>query len=139
MRPVTRTPAPERDLMLDTLVGVLDGEILVQNHCYRADEMATMMDVAQEFGYRITAFHHAVESYKIAGLLAGAGICSAMWADWWGFKLEAFDTISQNVALVDAAGACAIVHSDSPVGIQRLNQEGGEGHGGGVACGHGGE
>ena len=114
---------PERDLMLDTLVAVLDGEILVQNHCYRADEMATMMDVAQEFGYRITTFHHAVESYKIADLLAEAGICSAMWADWWGFKLEAFDTISQNVALVDAAGACAIVHSDSAEGIQRLNQE----------------
>ncbi len=114
---------PERDLMLDTLVAVLDGEILVQNHCYRADEMATMMDVAQEFGYRITTFHHAVESYKIADLLAEAGICSAMWVDWWGFKLEAFDTISQNVALVDAAGACAIVHSDSAEGIQRLNQE----------------
>ena len=114
---------PERDLALDTLVGVLDGEILVQNHCYRADEMATMMDVAQEFGYRITAFHHAVESYKIADLLAEAGICSAMWSDWWGFKLEAFDAVSQNVALVDAAGACAIVHSDSAEGIQRLNQE----------------
>ena len=117
-----QTP-PERNLMLDTLVGVLDGEILVQNHCYRADEMATMMDLAQEFGYRITAFHHAVESYKIADLLAEAGVCSAMWADWWGFKLEAFDAISQNVALVDAAGACAIVHSDSAEGIQRLNQE----------------
>jgi len=114
---------PERDLTLDTLAAVLDGEILVQNHCYRADEMATMMDVAQEFGYRIAAFHHAVESYKIADLLAKAGICSAMWADWWGFKLEAFDTVSQNVALVDAAGACAIVHSDDPEGIQRLNQE----------------
>ncbi len=114
---------PDRNLMLDTLVGVLDGEILVHNHCYRADEMATMMDLAREFGYRITAFHHAVESYKIADLLAEAGICSAMWADWWGFKLEAFDTISQNVALVDAAGACAIVHSDSAEGIQRLNQE----------------
>ena len=114
---------PDRDLQLDTLAAVLDGEILVHNHCYRADEMATMMDLAQEFGYRVTAFHHAVESYKIADLLAKAGICSAMWADWWGFKLEAFDAISQNVALVEAAGACAIVHSDSAQGIQRLNQE----------------
>ena len=114
---------PDRNLMLDTLVGVLGGEILVQNHCYRADEMATMMDVAREFGYRITAFHHAVESYKIADLLAEAGICSAMWSDWWGFKLEAFDAIPQNVALVDAAGACAVVHSDSAEVIQRMNQE----------------
>ena len=114
---------PARDLGVETLVGVLKGEIMVHNHCYRADEMAWMMDVAAEFGYRITAFHHAVESYKIADRLAEAEICSAMWADWWGFKLEAFDTVTQNVALVDQAGACAIVHSDSATGIQHLNQE----------------
>jgi imidazolonepropionase-like amidohydrolase len=114
---------PDRDLGLDTLAGVLDGEILVHNHCYRADEMALMIDVAREFGYRITAFHHAVESYKIADILAREDICSAMWADWWGFKLEAFDAIDQNVALVARAGACAILHSDSARGIQRLNQE----------------
>ena len=114
---------PARDLGVETLVGVLKGEILVHNHCYRADEMAWMMDVAAEFGYRIKAFHHAVESYKIADRLAEAEICSAMWADWWGFKLEAYDAVSQNVALVDQAGACAIVHSDSPTGIQHLNQE----------------
>ncbi len=114
---------PARDLKLDTLAQVLDGEILVHNHCYRADEMALMIDVAREFGYRITAFHHAVESYKVADLLAREGICSAMWADWWGFKLEAFDAVDQNVALVEQAGACAIVHSDSARGIQHLNQE----------------
>jgi imidazolonepropionase-like amidohydrolase len=120
---VVPVEAPDPDLAMDTLVGVLEGEILVHNHCYRADEMAVMIDVAREFGYRITAFHHAVESYKIADLLAEAGICSAMWADWWGFKLEAFDAVNQNVALVDAAGACAIVHSDSARDIQHLNQE----------------
>ena len=120
-KPAPVAPAP--DLMVDTLIGVLEGEILVHNHCYRADEMALMIDVAREYDYRINAFHHAVESYKIADLLAAEGICSAMWADWWGFKLESFDGISQNVALVDAAGACAIVHSDSAIGIQRLNQE----------------
>jgi imidazolonepropionase-like amidohydrolase len=114
---------PEPDLGLDTLIGVLEGEILIHNHCYRADEMAWMIDVAKEYDFKITAFHHAVESYKIADLLAQEGICSAMWADWWGFKLESFDGISENVALVDKAGACAIVHSDSAVGIQRLNQE----------------
>ncbi len=114
---------PKRDLELDTLAGVLKGEILVHNHCYRADEMVVMMDIAKEFGYRITSFHHAVESYKIADRLAEAGICSSMWADWWGFKIEAFDGIRENVAIVESAGACAIVHSDSSVGIQRLNQE----------------
>jgi imidazolonepropionase-like amidohydrolase len=114
---------PKRDLELETLAGVLQGEILIHNHCYRADEMAVMIDIAREFGYHPGTFHHAVESYKIADLLAEVGSCSAMWADWWGFKLEAFDGIRENVALVDAAGACAIVHSDSDIGIQRLNQE----------------
>ena len=71
----------------------------------------------------ITAFHHAVEAYKVADLLAANGICAAMWADWGRFKLESFDAIKENVPLVDKAGACAIVHSDSATGIQRLNQE----------------
>jgi imidazolonepropionase-like amidohydrolase len=115
---------PDRDLELETLVGVLHGEILVQNHCYRADEMANMIDMAKEFGYKIAAFHHAVEAYKIADLLAENGICAAMWADSWGFKMEAFDGIRENIALVDhAKNGCAIVHSDSAETIQRLNQE----------------
>jgi imidazolonepropionase-like amidohydrolase len=108
---------------METLVGVLDGEILVHNHCYRADEMAQIIDLSREFGYQVTAFHHAVEAYKIGDLLAENKTCSAMWADWWQFKLESFDGIKENVAMVEAAGACAIVHSDSATGIQRLNQE----------------
>jgi imidazolonepropionase-like amidohydrolase len=114
---------PDRDLAMDTLKGVLDGKILVHNHCYRADEMALMIDLSREMGYKITAFHHAVESYKIADLLQRNGSCSAMWADWYGFKMEAYDAIRENIAFVDRAGACAIVHSDDPNGIQRLNQE----------------
>ncbi|GAA4741810.1 amidohydrolase [Sphingomonas daechungensis] len=114
---------PERDLAMDTLMGVLNGQILVHNHCYRADEMAIMIDMSKEFGYKITAFHHAVEAYKVADLLAANGICAAMWADWWGFKMEAYDGMKENIPLVDHAGACAIVHSDDPNGIQRLNQE----------------
>ena len=115
---------PKRDLKLETLAGVLDGDIRVQMHCYRADEMATMLDVADEFGFHIAAFHHAVEAYKIADLLAERGVCAAMWADWWGFKIEAYDGIEENVAIVDAPHAsCAMLHSDSEDGIQRLNQE----------------
>lgn len=114
---------PARDLELDTLAGVLSGEILVHMHCYRADEMAQIMDLSREFGYKVTAFHHAVESYKIADKLAEYGACSSMWADWWGFKMEAYDGIPENIPLVANAGACAIVHSDSDIGIQRLNQE----------------
>ena len=114
---------PTRDLELDTLMGVLNGEILVHMHCYRADEMALIMDMSNEFGYKVTSFHHAVESYKIADKLADYGACSAMWADWWGFKMEAYDGIRENIPMVHEAGACAIVHSDSDIGIQRLNQE----------------
>ncbi|URD61713.1 amidohydrolase [Sphingomonas sp. KRR8] len=117
---------PDRDLAMDTLRGVLAGEILVQNHCYRADEMAIMIDLSHEMGYKIAAFHHAVEAYKVADLLRENGTCAAMWADWYGFKMEAYDAIRENIALVDKAGACAIVHSDDPNGIQRLYQEAGK-------------
>ncbi|RZJ96745.1 MAG: amidohydrolase, partial [Brevundimonas sp.] len=115
---------PTRNLQNETLVGVLDGTILVQNHCYRADEMAVMIDIAKEFGYRITAFHHATEAYKIAPMLAREHICAAMWTGWWGFKMEALDGIEENAALVDAAqGSCAVIHSDDALLTQRLNQE----------------
>ncbi|KPL69162.1 amidohydrolase [Erythrobacter sp. SG61-1L] len=113
----------ERDLAMETLAGVLDGDILVQNHCYRADEMALVLDMAKEMGYKVTAFHHAVESYKIADLLRQANVCSAVWADWYGFKMEAYDAIPENAALIQQAGACVIIHSDDENGIQRLNQE----------------
>ncbi len=114
---------PARDLQLETLAGVLDGTILVQNHCYRADEMLEMINISREFGYKVTAFHHAVEAYKIADVLKSNGICADMWADWWGFKMEALDGIRENMALVSKAGACTVVHSDSAEGDQRLNQE----------------
>jgi imidazolonepropionase-like amidohydrolase len=114
---------PERDLAMDTLRGVLDGQILVHNHCYRADEMAIMIDIAHEMGYKIASFQHGVEAYKVADLLRREGICAALWADWYGFKMESFDGIEENIAYVHQAGACAIVHSDDPNGIQRLNQD----------------
>ena len=120
---LTNTP-PRRNLELDTLAGALRGDILVHMHCYRADEMLTILDMAKEFGYRVGTFHHDVEAYKIADELAENGVCGALWADWWGFKIEAYDGIQENIALVDRpAGGCAIVHSDSDEGIQRLNQE----------------
>ena len=113
----------KRDLGMETLAGVLDGDILVHNHCYRADEMAQVMGMADEFGYKVSAFHHAVESYKIGDLLKAHGACSAMWADWWGFKMEAYDAIPENAAMVQNSGACTIIHSDDKNQIQRLNQE----------------
>jgi imidazolonepropionase-like amidohydrolase len=127
--------APERDLANETLAEVLRGNILVHNHCYRADEMAQMIDIASEFGYKIRSFHHVVEGYKIADRLAAAGIAASIWADWGGFKMEALDAVRANLAIVHAAGGRAIVHSDDPSGSQRLNQEAAKGIAAGRAAG----
>ena len=81
-----------------------------------------MIDMSKEFRYEIAAFHHAVEGYKAAPMLAEANICAVMWADWWGFKQEAFDMVRKNLALVDYMQACAVIHSDDPIQVQRLNQ-----------------
>src|SRR5690349_5522649 len=118
-----RGDPPSRDLGLETLAEVLRGNILVHNHCYRADEMMQMVDIAKEFGYKIRSFHHGVEAYKIADVLAREGIAGSLWADWGAFKMEAADAIRANLALVHNAGARAIVHSDDASGEQRLNQE----------------
>ena len=114
---------PQRDLGLETLAEVLRGNILVHNHCYRADEMMQMIDIAKEFGYKIRSFHHGVEAYKIADRLAKEGISASLWSDWGGFKMEAMDGVRANLAMVSAAGARAIVHSDDPSGMQRLNHD----------------
>jgi imidazolonepropionase-like amidohydrolase len=116
-------PKAKRDLGKETLVGVLKGEILIQNHCYRADEMALVLDMAKEMGYKVAAFHHAVESYKIGDLLRENGVCSAVWADWYGFKMESYDGILENAAFLQREGACVVIHSDDANDIQRLNQE----------------
>ncbi|MFT6395631.1 MAG: imidazolonepropionase-like amidohydrolase [Bradymonadia bacterium] len=114
---------PAISLANETLAGVLAGDILPQIHCYRADEMLTQIEIADEFGFSIRSFHHAVEAYKIRDTLAEYNISVSTWADWWGFKIEAFDAVLENAALVHEAGAPAIIHSDSAIGIQRLNQE----------------
>ncbi len=114
---------PARDFGLETLVGVLDGDILVHVHCYRADEMHLMLDLASEFGFHIRSFHHALEAYKLRDRLAHEGTAVSTWADWWGFKMEALDGVPENAALVAAAGGRAIIHSDSETEVRHLNQE----------------
>ncbi|MCB2061267.1 MAG: amidohydrolase family protein [Novosphingobium sp.] len=98
-----------------TLIGAIRGELPVHLHCYRAEDIANWISALKEFGVRIAAVHHAAEAYKIAPLLAEEGVCAAVWPDWWGFKREAEDAIPENAAFVDAAGGCAIMHSDIPV------------------------
>ena len=122
-------PAPERpagDPALDTLAAVLRGEVLVQVHCYRAAELREMVAIADEFGFAIRSFHHALEAYKVRDLLVARGIGINTWVDWWGFKMEAFDGIPENAGLFAAAGGRAVMHSDSPILAQRLNQEAGK-------------
>jgi imidazolonepropionase-like amidohydrolase len=113
---------PDRDLALETLALVMRGDILVQWHCYQADDMLTALQVADEFGFKVRAFHHALEAYKIRDVLAQKGVGVVTWDDWWGFKMEAYDGIPENLALVTEAGGRAIVHSDSSIAGQILNQ-----------------
>lgn len=112
-----------RDLAMETLAGVLEGRILLQVHCYTAEDMLDFMQMSEELGFKVRAFHHALEAYKIRDLLAKRGIGVATWADWWGFKLEGWDGIPESAALITEGGARVSIHSDSPEGIQRLNQE----------------
>ena len=126
---------PARDLENETLADVLRGNILVQNHCYRADEMLQMIDIAKEFGYTIRSFHHGVEAYKLADVMARENISGSLWSDWGGFKMEAIDGIRANLALVHNAGARAIVPSDDASGAQRLNQDASKARAAGAAVG----
>lgn len=122
-KPADPPDPPARDFGLETLAKVLAGEIDVHNHCYRADEMHLMLDLAAEFGFKIRSFHHALEAYKLADRLAAEDVAVSTWADWWGFKMEAFDGIPHNAAIVFAAGGRPIIHSDSPIEVRHLNQE----------------
>lgn len=117
---------PKRDLDKETLALVLTGQVLPQIHCYRADDMLSMLQLAEEFGFRVRSFHHALEAYKIADILAEKEVAVSTWPDWWGFKLEAYDGIQENLAMVHVAGGRAVVHSDSATTIRRLNQEAGK-------------
>lgn len=115
---------PRRDLMLETVAGALNGDIKVHIHCYRADEMVQMIDLSHEFGFRIAAFHHGLEAFKIAPLLAREKIAVVTWAgDWSGYKMEAYDSIMENAAFVEKAGGIATMHSDNVMLMQHLNQE----------------
>lgn len=105
------------------LAAVLDGKILIQNHCYRADEMLLRLDLFREFDVKPRAFHHAVEAYKIRDTLAAEDVGAVVWADWWGVKMELLDAVPASAALLDSAGARVALHSDSPVDVQILNQQ----------------
>jgi imidazolonepropionase-like amidohydrolase len=115
--------APKRDLKLEALADVLRGKLLVQIHCYRADEFLTEISIAKEFGYKIRAFHHALEAYKVPEKLAAENIGIATFADWWGYKQEAWDAIPWNAVMAMRKGVRVAIKSDSDDFTRRLNQE----------------
>ncbi|HXY04765.1 MAG TPA: amidohydrolase [Terriglobales bacterium] len=117
---------PKHDLKLDALADVLRGKLLVQIHCYRADELLTEMAMAKEFGYKLRAFHHALEAYKVADQLAANGIGIATFSDWWGYKQEAWDAIPWNAVMCMRKGVRVAIKSDSDDFARRLNQEAGK-------------
>src|ERR1700686_2045087 len=104
---------PKHDLKLDALADVLRGKMMVQIHCYRADEMLTEIAMAKEFGYKLRAFHHPLEAYKVADQLAAAGVGIATFSDWWGYKQEAWDAIPWNAVLAMRKGVKVAIKSDS--------------------------
>lgn len=125
--PAEAAPEPPAiDLGLETIAGIINGDVLVQIHCYRSDELRQMVAIADEFGFKIRSFHHALEAYKVRDVLIKHGTSISTWADWWGFKMEAFDGIPENAALYTESGGRTVIHSDSSIGIQRLNQEAGK-------------
>jgi imidazolonepropionase-like amidohydrolase len=120
------TKAPKRDLRLEALADILRGKLLVQIHCYRADEFLTEMAIAREFGYHVRAFHHALESYKVADQIAKEGVAIATFADWWGYKNEAWDATPWNAVMSMRKGVRVALKSDSNDLMRRLNQEAGK-------------
>jgi imidazolonepropionase-like amidohydrolase len=114
---------PKRDLQLDALVEVLEGKRLVHCHAYRADEILMMLDVAKDFGFRIASFQHVLEGYKVADEIAAANAGASTFADNWAYKLEAFDAIPHNAALMAERGVRVSINSDSDERARRLYQE----------------
>ena len=111
---------PEKDLRKEALLGMLQGRFRLQVHCYTRSDILSLLSFADEFGMKVTCIHHALDAYKARREIAAHGTAICTWADWWGFKIEAWDGIPENAALCQAAGVRVCVHSDSSEQVQRL-------------------
>jgi imidazolonepropionase-like amidohydrolase len=114
---------PRRDLRLDPLVEVLEGKRYVHAHCYREDEILMLLRVAKEFGFKVRTLQHVLEGYKVADELAAAGVGASTFSDWWAYKVEAFDAVPYNAALMTRRGVIVSVNSDDAEEATHLNQE----------------
>jgi|LWDU01.1.fsa_nt_gi imidazolonepropionase-like amidohydrolase len=115
--------APRRDLRLESLAGILSGDIIVHCHCYRADGILMILDVARRFGFTVGTLQHVLEGYKVAHEMAAAGTGGSTFGDWWSYKIEAYDAIPQNAYMLDRAGVLSSVNSDSDEMVRRLYGE----------------
>ena len=118
-----RLIAPRRDLKLEPLVEVLEGKRFVHAHCYRADEILMLLRVADEFGFKIRTLQHVLEGYKVAKEIKEHGAGASTFSDWWSYKMEAFDAIPYNAALMHKKGVLVSLNSDSGELMRHLNQE----------------
>ncbi len=116
-------PMPRRDLRLDTLAGILAGDVKVHSHCYRADEILMLVRASEAFGFRIATLQHVLEGYKVAKELADAGVGGSTFSDWWAYKIEAYDAIPQCAAIMAKAGVLTSINSDSSEMVRRLYEE----------------
>jgi imidazolonepropionase-like amidohydrolase len=114
---------PRRDLRLEPLVEVLEGKRYVHSHCYREDEILMLLRVAREFGFKVRTFQHVLEGYKVADEIAASGAGASTFSDWWAFKVEAYDAIPYNAALMTRRGVLVSVNSDDAEEATHLNQE----------------
>ena len=112
---------PQRDLRLETLADILRRKIWVQCHSYRADEILMLVRLSQEFGFKIGAMQHALESYKIAPELAKAGVGVSIFEDEWAGKLELYDCIPYAASILTKAGVNVSVNTDGVSGTTAIN------------------
>src|SRR5882724_1238374 len=115
--------APRRDLRLDPLVEVLEGKRYVHSHCYREDEILMLLRVAKEFGFKVRTLQHVLEGYKVADEIAASGTGASTFSDWWAYKVEAYDAIPYNAALMTKRGVLVSINSDDAEEATHLNQE----------------
>ena len=114
---------PRRDLRLEPLLEVLEGRRYIHSHCYRADEILMLLRVAKEFGFKVRTFQHVLEGYKVAEEIAAAGAGASTFSDWWAYKVEAYDAIPYNAALMTRRGVVVSINSDDAEEATHLNQE----------------
>ncbi len=118
-----RSRPPARDLKLEALVEIVEGRRLVHAHSYRADEILQLLRLAEELGFRIATLQHVLEGYRVADEIAAHGAGASTFSDWWAYKVEAYEAIPYNAALMTDRGVVVSINSDDAEEMRHLNHE----------------